>query len=218
MNKVWSEENKSMQLLLKKEGTFFQGINTLLALRRSLFAEVTRMARELPPEAFWQMPFARAEGYHSKTLAYSVWHVFRIEDIVVHELIVPGAQVLSAGGFRERIGADRVTTGNELQGQQLMEFSRSLDVPALVDYAGAVKAASDDMLRGLTFRDMKRKMGAPERERLLRSGGVSPDENAAWLVDYWCGKDVGGLLKMPLSRHWIMHIEAMLRIANALKR
>ena len=218
MNKVWSEENKSMQLLLKKEETFSQGINTLLALRRSLFAEVTRMARELPPEAFWQMPFARAEGYHSKTLAYSVWHVFRIEDIVVHELIVPGAQVLSAGGFRERIGADRVTTGNELQGQQLVEFSRSLDVPALVDYAGAVKAASDEMLRGLTFRDLKRKMGAPERERLLRSGGVSSDENAAWLVDYWCGKDVGGLLKMPLSRHWIMHIEAMLRIANALKR
>lgn len=147
MNKVWSEENKSMQLLLKKEETFSQSIDTLLALRRSLFAEVTRMARELPPEAFWQMPFARAAGYHSKTLAYSVWHVFRIEDIVVHELIVPGAQVLSAGGFRERIGADRVTTGNELQGQQLMEFSRSLDVPALVDYAGAVKTASDEMLR-----------------------------------------------------------------------
>lgn len=218
MNKVWSEENKSMQLLLKKEETFSQGIDTLLALRGSLFAEVTRMARELPPEAFWQMPFARAAGYHSKTLAYSVWHVFRIEDIVVHELIVPGAQVLSAGCFRERIGADRVTTGNELQGQQLVEFSRSLDVPALVDYAGAVKAASDEMLKGLTFRDLKRKMGTPERKRLLCSGGVSPDENAAWLVDYWCGKDVGGLLKMPLSRHWIMHIEAMLRIADRLNR
>lgn len=218
MNKVWSEENKSMQLLLKKEETFSQGIDTLLALRGSLFAEVTRMARELPPEAFWQMPFARAAGYHSKTLAYSVWHVFRIEDIVVHELIVPGAQVLSAGCFRERIGADRVTTGNELQGQQLVEFSHGLDVPALVDYAGAVKTASDKMLKGLTFRDLRRKMGTPERERLLRSGGVSPDENAAWLVDYWCGKDVGGLLKMPLSRHWIMHIEAMLRIADRLNR
>ena len=87
-----------------------------------------------------------------------------------------------------------------------------------MDYAGAVKAASDEMLKGLTFRDLKRKVGTPERERLLCSGGVSPDENAAWLVDYWCGKDVGGLLKMPLSRHWIMHIEAMLRIADRLNR
>ena len=40
------------------------------------------------------MPFAKAEGYHSKTLAYSIWHVFRIEDIVLHTLILNNSQVL----------------------------------------------------------------------------------------------------------------------------
>ena len=34
--------------------------------------------------------------------------------------------------------------------------------------------------------------------------------------DYWCGKDLKGLLQMPFSRHWIMHIEAMCRIKNKL--
>ena len=76
MNKAWSEENKAMQVLLKKEATFSQGVARLLALRESLFAEILRMERELPREAFWQMPFAGAAGYHSKTLAYSVWHIF----------------------------------------------------------------------------------------------------------------------------------------------
>lgn len=28
------------------------------------------------------------DGYHSKTLGYSIWHIFRIEDIVVHEMMV----------------------------------------------------------------------------------------------------------------------------------
>ncbi len=218
MNKVWSEENKSMQLLLKKEATFSQGIDTLLALRESLFAEIVRMVHDLPQEAFWQMPYAGAEGYHSKTLAYSIWHIFRIEDIVAHELITPGSQILSSKGFLQQIGADCFTTGNELQGQQIVDFSRKLDVTALVGYASAVKAASNEMLHGLTFRDSKRKIGAPERERLLRSGGVSLNENAVWLVDYWCSKDVCGLLKMPFSRHWIMHIEAMLRIEHKLNR
>lgn len=218
MNKVWSEENKSMQLLLKKEAAFSQGIDTLLALRESLFAEIVRMVHDLPQEAFWQMPYAGAEGYHSKTLAYSIWHIFRIEDIVAHELITPGSQILSSKGFLQQIGADCFTTGNELQGQQIVDFSRKLDVTALVGYASAVKAASNEMLHGLTFRDLKRKMGAPERERLLRSGGVSLNENAAWLVDYWCSKDVCGLLRMPFSRHWIMHIEAMLRIEHKLNR
>lgn len=39
---------------------------------------------------------------------------------------------------------------------------------------------------------------------------------AYWLIDYWCGKDIRGLIQMPLSRHWIMHLEACLRIRSKL--
>ena len=52
MNKAWSEENKAMQALLKKEATFSQGVARLLALRESLFAEILRMEEELPREGF----------------------------------------------------------------------------------------------------------------------------------------------------------------------
>lgn len=38
--------------------------------------------------------------------------------------------------------------------------------------------------------------------------------NAVWLIDYWCNKDIRGLIQMPFSRHWIMHTEACLRIKN----
>lgn len=53
-----------------------------------------------------------------------------------------------------------------------------------------------------------------DKERLKSLNVVSEDERAGWLVDYWCGKDVRGLTQMPFSRHWIMHIEASLRIKN----
>ncbi len=39
---------------------------------------------------------------------------------------------------------------------------------------------------------------------------------ANWLIPYLCEKDIRGLIKMPFSRHWIMHIEAMRRIKNRL--
>ena len=56
-----------------------------------------------------------------------------------------------------------------------------------------------------------------ERRANLESlGVVSKDEDAVWLIDYWCGKDVRGLIQMPFSRHWIMHIEACLRIMKKL--
>ena len=52
------------------------------------------------------MPFAGAEEYHSKTLAYSIWYVFRIEDIVLHTLILNNSRVLERGEWqkKKRIG------------------------------------------------------------------------------------------------------------------
>ena len=54
------------------------------------------------------------------------------------------------------------------------------------------------------------------RNHLESLNVVSSDKNAIWLIDYWCGKDIRGLIQMPFSRHWIMHIEACLRIKKKL--
>ena len=57
-----------------------------------------------------------------------------------------------------------------------------------------------------------------ERKEELKSlNVVSEDENAIWLIDYWCNKDIRGLIQMPFSRHWIMHVEACLRIKNKIQ-
>ena len=99
MDKHWSEMNKEMQALIAKKDTFKDGIGKLLELRKSLFEQITQIVTTFPEEAFWQMPFAGAEGYHSKTLAYSIWHIFRIEDIVAHEMIAEDQQVLFSRDF-----------------------------------------------------------------------------------------------------------------------
>ena len=82
MNKEWSELNKKMQTEIKKESTFCIGIETLLQLRKSLFEEIHGFKKELDREDLNAIPFMNAEGYHNKTIAYSIWHIFRIEDIV----------------------------------------------------------------------------------------------------------------------------------------
>ena len=96
MDKNWSEMNKEMQTLLSKEATFGDGVDKLLELRNNLFEQVAQIVNTFPEEAFYQMPFAGAEGYHSKTLAYSIWHIFRIEDIVAHEMIAEDRQIFFA--------------------------------------------------------------------------------------------------------------------------
>ena len=216
MNKEWSEKNKKMQTLIGKEAAFREGIDVLIELRGDLFQQITSIVDTYPTEAFYQMPFAKAEGYHSKTLAYSMWHIFRIEDIVAHALIVQDSQVLFTDEWLHRIKSPIITTGNELSGEKIAEFSAKLDVRVLYDYCRAVMDSTNELLKELQYKDLKRKFTDDDRKRIIETGSVSEDENAFWLIDYWCGKDVRGLIQMPFSRHWIMHIEAMCRIKNKL--
>ena len=213
MNQEWSERNKRMQALLKK-ATFDQGINELIALRTVLMAEMRAWREALADEDYAKIPFINAEGYHSKTVAYSIWHITRIEDIVVNTLVRARDEVLFSGDFQRKTASPIITTGNELAKEQIAAFSRALEIDALYDYAQAVRDDTDRWLRAIRYDDLKRRFGDDDRERIRRLGVVSPDAQAAWLIDYWCGKDVAGLLKMPLSRHWIMHIEASGRIIS----
>ena len=87
MNKEWSELNKTMQAQIKKKDTYKRGIDTLLTLRSQLIQTLVSFKEELCREDFNSIPFINADGYHSKTIAYSIWHIFRIEDIVVHTVI-----------------------------------------------------------------------------------------------------------------------------------
>ena len=216
MNKEWSEKNKMMQTLIGKEATFRKGIDVLMELREGLFQQITSIVNEYPSEAFWQMPYPKAEGYHSKTLVYSMWHIFRIEDIVAHTVILQDSQILFTDNFLKRTGSPIITTGNELKGEGIVDFSKQLDVKAVYEYCAAVKKSTDEMLKKLEYKELKRKFSDEDKKRVADSHSVSTDEDAVWLIDYWCDKDIRGLVKMPFSRHWIMHIEAMGRIINKL--
>ena len=217
MNKEWSELNKEMQTKLRKESTYTEGLETLFELRGQLMDVLLSFTAELSREDFCAMPFPNAKGYHCKTIAYSLWHIFRIEDIVAHTLIRGDEQVFFAEEYQKRMGAPIITTGNELVGQEIAEFSEKLNLEELYSYIKKVKDSTEKILRGLSYPDLKRKITGEREETLKSLHVVSTDESAAWLVDYWCHKNIEGLIRMPLSRHWIMHTEACLRIKSGLQ-
>ena len=215
MNKEWSEKNKKMQALIAKESTFADGIKTLLELRNELFDVISYGARIYPAEAYYQMPCGDGHQNHHATIGWSLWHVFRIEDIVVHTLILQDKQIFE-NGWKTKTKSTIITTGNELDGKQMIEFSKKLDMKAVYEYAKAVMDSTNEFLKNLKFADLKKKFTAADKERLVASKCVSTDESTFWLIDYWCGKNVKGLIQMPMSRHWIMHLEAIDYIKNKL--
>ncbi len=214
MNKEWSELNKTMQAQIKKRDTYKAGIITLFDLRNRLMESLTSFTEELSRKDFDAIPFINANGYHSKTIAYSIWHIFRIEDIVAHTLISESEQIFFSGNYQERINSPITTTGNELVKEQISEFSKQLNLDELYSYISEVKESTEKIINDLSYDMLKMKISGEKKENLKSLSVVSSDENAVWLIDYWCGKDIRGLIQMPFSRHWIMHIEASLRIKN----
>ena len=142
MNKEWSELNKTMQAQIKKRDSYEEGIGSLFDLRNRMMETLISFNSELCREDFNAIPFINADGYHSKTIAYSIWHIFRIEDIVAHTLINKDEQVFFAGNYQKRIHSPIITTGNELVKQQIADFSGQLDLQELYSYMFEVKEST----------------------------------------------------------------------------
>ena len=216
MNKEWSELNKTLQTQIKKKDSYSDGIDTLIELRDQIMTTVNSFRNDLTRDDFDALPYINADGYHSKNIAYSLWHIFRIEDIVAHELIQGDEEIFFAKDYQKRTHSPIITTGNELVKEQISDFTKQLDIDELYSYISDVKAGTESMLKVLPYAYLKNRITEDRKERLSKTGVVSSDESAIWLIDYWCGKDIKGLIQMPFSRHWIMHTEACLRIKNKL--
>ena len=162
------------------------------------------------------MPFPKSKGNDNATIAWSILHTFRIEDIVCNTLLKNENQIFFEKDFAKRLNAKIITTGNELSNEQMIEFSNSINIEELFCYAKEVKETSEKMILELSFENLKTKIPEERKINLQKINVVSSEELSSWLIDYWCKKDVRGLLQMPFSRHWIMHVEACLKIKGKL--
>lgn len=217
MDKNYSERHKVILSQLKKEISFEGGIKNLIDLREDLFLNhVEKYFSRLSKDDFCKIPFAGSTGNKDATISWSIYHVFRIEDIICHNFISNDEQIFFAQDYQKKMNCSVITTANEMNDEQMIEFSKDLNSDELFSYAKEVKNVSQKVLSNLTFKQAKEKVSEQQKQKLLMQNVVSTNPEAFWLVDYWCKKNIRELLQMPFSRHWIMHIEACEAICKKL--
>ena len=217
MDKNYSERHKVILSQLKKEISFEEGIKNLIDLREDLFLNhVEKYFSRLSKDDFCKIPFAGSTGNKDATISWSIYHVFRIEDIICHNFISNDEQIFFAQNYQKKMNCSVITTANEMNDEQMIEFSKNLNPDELFFYAKEVKNVSQKVLSNLTFKQAKEKVSEQQKQKLLMQNVVSTNPEAFWLVDYWCKKNIRELLQMPFSRHWIMHIEACEAICKKL--
>lgn len=215
MNKDWSDAFDSFKTKLTKTD-FKEGIYALLKLRESLYRYLLDMKEVSPYFDYVKRPLPKDKGYASKTIAYSIYHMYRIEDIVLNILIKKqDKDIYLKNDYQTKIGSSIITTGNELEDEEITCFSVNLNIDELYKYIDEVYVTTNKYLSAITYEDLKTKFTEEDKLRIKRSNVLAKD---SFLLDYWCSKDLKGLLLMPFSRHLISHTNAIVKMREAIVR
>lgn len=151
-------------------------------------------------------------GDHS--IAWLVWHMTRCEDITMNLLASGSPQVLHQEAWLERMQISLRDTGNAMPDAAVLEFSAAIDLRALHDYRLSVGRRTRDIARQLLPEQLKQKVDPARLQQVTREEAVV--EAAGWLLDYWGGLTIAGLLLMPPTRHNLVHWNEALRIKKKL--
>lgn len=152
-----------------------------------------------------------------ETIAWHLWHIARIEDLVGNLLIAEQAQILD-DAWMTKLHATVRDTGNIMTDQQMIEFSKQVNKQALIQYRNVVGRQTREILKSLTPDDMKRKPSIEYLARLVSEGGLLKQKGSIWLRDFWGKHTVAGLILLPLTRHHMMHMTDSVAIKEFIKK
>lgn len=146
-----------------------------------------------------------------ETIAWHLWHIARIEDLVGNLLIAEKPQILS-DEWMERLNISVKDTGNAMTDDEIIGFSKQVNKQELINYRNAVGRQTRELLNALTPGDLKRKPADESLARLVSEGGLLEVKQSIWLKKFWGSYTVTGLILLPLTRHHMIHLPDSLAI------
>ncbi|WP_320986964.1 DinB family protein [Hungatella effluvii] len=165
----------------------------------------------LTDEDYSVMPTEKDE-----TIAWHLWHIARIEDLVSNLLIARQSQIFD-DDWMDRMNVTVKDTGNVMSDSEIISFSRHVKKQELINYRNAVGCQTCAVIKSLTPSDLKRKPESEYLDRLVSEGGLLDRKGSVWLKDFWGSYTVTGLLLLPLTRHHMMHLPDSTAIKEFIK-
>ena len=213
--KQWNEKLKSLRQLIKKERTYEEAKGLFFELHSMVHtSSASDSKRKTFEDEVWEDLTEKAArtGLNKKkrTVLYGMWHSARIEDMTMNLLVAEKEQIIDREGWKDKLNATIYDTGNALNAEQILKFSKEISIENLKGYRNAVAKQTRAIVQSLTFADSKKKVSQEGLKRILELGGVVIDDNAIWLIEFWGKKTAAGIMLMPCTRHNLVHINESL--------
>lgn len=222
-NGSFNSRQKLLRELLPKPERFDEAIELCLEQHALVHtSEMSGMKAVTLEDELWEglteTVFRTMPTPKDETIAWSMWHITRIEDITMNILVAGEPQVMSSGHWLEKLGVTVCDTGNAMTDEEILDLSAKLNMTALRSYRIAVGRKTREIIQGFRPADLKRKMDPARLQQILDEGAVLDVEGSSWLVDFWGRKNVAGILLMPATRHPLGHIHESLRLKKISNR
>lgn len=211
----WNKDIKQLRELILKQDKIEESKNLCLSLHSMVHSSImSGINKKTFEDELWEElddnTFRTATNEKGRTIAYGIWHSTRIEDITMNILVAEDEQIFNIGNWKEKINSKIIDTGNAMTGEEIIEFSKNINMQELKNYRIAVGRKTREIIKNLTSDDMKRKFEKYRLQQIIDEGAVLDVEAANWLIDFWERKNVSGIILMPATRHHVVHINESL--------
>ena len=214
--KAWNNAQKTLRTLLDAgEARHTEAIQAFLTQHAQVHASAVadgttwsfedEILDDITPEAIRRIP-----NNCEHSVAWTIWHLARIEDVTMNLLVAGAPQLAVEEGWFERLGTPLRHTGNAMDVPAVAAFSAEIDLDALRAYRQAVGRRTRAIVQALSAADVQRKVDPTRVQRILDEGAVL--EEARGVTEYWSKRNIAGLLLMPPTRHCFVHLNEALKL------
>jgi hypothetical protein len=211
---IWNKQQKGLRAALSHPEQHDKAIDLFLS-QHAMIHSADMSGTELFSfeDEIWQGLEDRFARYippkFEHSIAWCIWHLTRCEDITMNMLVAGAAQLLQKG-WLEKMRVPECDTGNAMKADEMANFNAKIEITDLRGYRRAVGRRTREIIRALKPGDFKRKIDPQRIQQIREEGAVLASQQ--WLLDYWGGQTIAGLLLMPPTRHSMVHLNEALRI------
>jgi len=213
--KSWNDDIKELRKIILKPDKIQESKSLALSLHSMVHLSImSGVDKKTFEDELWEgldeNTFRTSQNQKGRTIAYGIWHCTRIEDITMNLLVAGDKQIFNRGKWQEKINSNITDTSNAMSKDDIMEFSKNINMEELKKYRIEVGRSTRDIVENLSTQDMKRNFDKHRLQRILDERAVLDVKASNWLIDFWGRKNVAGIILMPMTRHQVIHINESL--------
>ena len=217
----WNPKQNLLKEIISKPDRFDEAINLCLKMHSLVHtSEMSNVNSITYEDILWaglsESVFRLLSGNKNNSIAWNLWHLTRIEDITANILIADSSQIINKKWLK-KLNTKVLDTGNAMTKKEVEEFSNEINMNELRNYRIEVGRKTQNIIKNLKPKDLKRKMTQKQLDRIVEEGGVLQAEDSMWLIDFWGRKTVSGIILMPITSHQIVHLNNSLKIKENAK-